>query len=93
MKRLWKLVLASELGALTRLACLFAGLSLFFMVWIVFTKIPLILVLGVGVAHGFGILGVILFGVAVLKETLLSRPRSIGSGPESTDSSRPISPR
>lgn len=77
MKRLWNLILASRLSALTRLSCLCAGLSLVFMVIIVLVKIPLVLVLGVGVAHAFGIVGVILFGIAVLKESLASRSRSI----------------
>lgn len=83
MKRLWSLILASELSVLTRLACLCAGISLLFMVVIVLVKIPLILVLGVGVAHGFGILGVVLFAIAVLKESFSPHP---GSPP--TDASR-----
>lgn len=91
MKRLWNLVFASELSVLTRLACLSAGLSLAFMVLIVLVKIPLLLVLGVGVAHGFGLLGVLLFGAAVLKETLLSRPHSIEPPSPSTSSHPPSS--
>jgi hypothetical protein len=75
MKRLWTLVLASKLSVVIRLACLCAGLSLFFMVLLGIVKIPLFLVLGVGVAHAFGILGVLLFGVAVIKETLSQRSR------------------
>lgn len=83
MKRLWSLILASKLSVVIRLSCLCAGLSLFFMVLLVIVKIPLFLVLGVGVAHAFGILGVLLFGVAVMKETLSQRPRS--SVPPPTD--------
>jgi len=70
MKRLWDLVLASKLSLLLRLACLATGLSLLFMVLIVLVKIPLFLVLGVGVAHGLGLLGVVLFAAAVIKESL-----------------------
>jgi hypothetical protein len=86
MKRLWSLILASKLSVVIRLACLCAGLSLFFMVLLVLVKIPLFLVLGVGVAHAFGILGVLLFGVAVLKETLSQRPRSSLPPPKDTQS-------
>jgi hypothetical protein len=86
MKRLWSLILASKLSVVIRLACLCAGLSLFFMVLLVIVKIPLFLVLGVGVAHAFGILGVLLFGVAVLKETLSQRPRSSLPPPTDTQS-------
>ena len=40
MKRLWSLILASKLSVVIRLACLCAGLSLFFMVLLVIVKIP-----------------------------------------------------
>lgn len=76
MKRLWALLLASELGVLIRLACLCTGLSLLFMALIVLVKIPLLLVLGVGVAHAFGILGVLLFAVVVLRDSLRPKART-----------------
>ena len=71
MKRIWTFVLATRLSIVIRLACVCTGLSLVTMVLLVLVKIPLFLVLGVGVAHGLGILGVLLFAVAVIKETLL----------------------
>jgi len=76
MKRLWELVLASKLSVIIRLACLCTGASLVLMVLLVIVKIPLFLVLGVGVAHTFGIAGVLLFAIAVIKESLIPRLRS-----------------
>jgi hypothetical protein len=76
MKRLWELVLASKLSAVIRLAVLCTGLSLVLMVLLVIVKIPLFLVLGVGVAHTFGIAGVVLFAIAVIKESLIPRLRA-----------------
>jgi hypothetical protein len=72
MRRLLDLVVASHLSVLIRLACLCAGLSLLFMVLLVTVRIPLVTVLGMGVAHGFGILGVVLFAAAVLKDAMRS---------------------
>ncbi len=81
LRRLIRFVFASELSVLTRLACVSTGLSLVFMVLLVPVKVPLVLVLGVGVAHGFGILGVLLFATAVVKESLLYRSRSLAPKP------------
>jgi len=84
MKRLWDLLFASRLSVLIRLACVCAALSLLFMVLLVVVRIPLVTVLGMGVAHGFGILGVLLFAIAVVRDAMrstASRMASMGPAP------------
>ncbi len=59
---------------LVRLACGCSLIALLVMSVIVLFPIPLLVVAGIGVAHGIGIVGVLLFAWAVLSES--SRPRN-----------------
>lgn len=70
-----RLLLAPKLDFVIRAACAFAMAGLIVMVLLVALPIPLLLVMGMGAAHVFGILGIILFAVVVLREAFHAEAR------------------
>ena len=75
MNRLIELALAPKLGLLIRAACFCALSSLAIAVLIVLVPIPLVLVLGMGAAHLFGITGIVLFAIVILREDFRAEHR------------------
>lgn len=70
LKRLTAWIASVTAEQTLRAAIAFALASLACMVLQTLLPIPLLLVVGMGVSHGLGVLGVVLFGTSVLKEVL-----------------------
>lgn len=56
-----------------RVAACFALVALVFMVLPLFINSPLLLVVGMSLSHALGLVGVLCFGIAVLKEVLTAQ--------------------
>ncbi len=91
MKKIFDLLMAFTPRRLTVSACYSALIGLLFMVLIVTVPSPLVLVVGMGVAHAFGLLGVILFGAAILREVLTLTSKADKQGNTAPPHEPPVS--
>lgn len=66
----------ASLGWLIHAACVSTLIGLVFMVLPYIVSSPLFLIAGMSLAHAFGVVGVILFAAAVLRDVLLGQPQA-----------------
>lgn len=76
MKKIFDFVWAIQPRLLLAVASCFTGLGLAFMVAPIFVKIPLFLVASITVSHACGLVGVVLYGAAVMQEVLQKTAQS-----------------
>lgn len=91
MKRIFSWIAGVTVEQTLRAAILCTVASLGCMVLQTVLPIPLLLVVGMGVSHGLGVLGVMLFGLSVLKEVLAlpnGAPSSNAAGSDAAGSNR-----
>lgn len=91
LKRLSSWIAAVTVQQTLAAAIVCALASLGCMVTQTLLPIPLLLVVGMGVSHGLGLLGVVLFGVSILKEVLALPNGAADSGKEAGERAKSAS--